>query len=361
MYRTMAASALEGIRMYPGRVQESIRELDQCQSSRELLIASLLALIFSHRKCQVIDKETVAQLEAKLRENRKQANEMGLYYAGLFLLLSGRLEKAKEYIDRMIKMSPNFKEGLILKGWLEVQSGSDEDITSMNHSAMNYFDISSKFNDPDVIIGKSKVLEKNSSFIGGVEQLNQAIVLYPRFLPAFIEKMKLQACLKDWEQVVDTAFRALAIDKHCLDAQRYLIVYSMAWDNNQEAASSKLLDLIASFEIREPKNADLYYESAKLFARIAFRNEEILTHSMNLIERAVFLDPTNIVIICEHAFQCMLLNRMTDAQRHYKNATKMDETSIMGLTGLLHCQLIEGQKGVEEQLDSLEEFNKATG
>ncbi|CAG2120929.1 unnamed protein product, partial [Medioppia subpectinata] len=39
----------------------------------------------------------------------------------------------------------------------------------------------------------------------------------------------------------------------------------------------------------------------------------------------------------------------------------MDETSIMGLTGLLHCQLIEGQKGVEEQLDSLEEFNKATG
>ncbi|CAG2117267.1 unnamed protein product, partial [Medioppia subpectinata] len=328
MYRTMAASALEGIRMYPGRVQESIRELDQCQSSRELLIASLLALIFSHRKCQVIDKETVAQLEAKLRENRKQANEMGLYYAGLFLLLSGRLEKAKEYIDRMIKMSPNFKEGLILKGWLEVQSGSDEDITSMNHSAMNYFDISSKFNDPDVIIGKSKVLEKNSSFIGGVEQLNQAIVLYPRFLPAFIEKMKLQACLKDWEQVVDTAFRALAIDKHCLDAQRYLIVYSMAWDNNQEAA---------------------------------FRNEDILTHSMNLIERAVFLDPTNIVIICEHAFQCMLLNRMTDAQRHYKNATKMDETSIMGLTGLLHCQLIEGQKGVEEQLDSLEEFNKATG
>ncbi|CAG2171409.1 unnamed protein product, partial [Oppiella nova] len=103
----------------------------------------------------------------------------------------------------MIKMSSNYKEGLILKGWLEVLSGSDEDITSMNHSAMNYFDISSKsyrFNDPEVIIGKAKVLEKNSSFIAGVEQLNQAIVLYPRFLPAFIEKMKLQASLKDWEQ-----------------------------------------------------------------------------------------------------------------------------------------------------------------
>lgn len=52
---------------------------------------------------------------------------------------------------------------------------------------------------------------------------------------------------------------------------------------------------------------------------------------------------------------------MSEAQRHYRNATKMDEHSIEGLTGLLHCQLIEGQKGVEEQLDSLEEFNKLTG
>lgn len=52
---------------------------------------------------------------------------------------------------------------------------------------------------------------------------------------------------------------------------------------------------------------------------------------------------------------------MTDAQRHYRSATKMDESSIIGLTGLLHCQLLDGQMGVEEQLDSLEEFNKATG
>ena len=39
----------------------------------------------------------------------------------------------------------------------------------------------------------------------------------------------------------------------------------------------------------------------------------------------------------------------------------MDENSIQGLTGLIYCQIIEGQLGVEEQLDSLEEFNKSTG
>jgi hypothetical protein len=38
----------------------------------------------------------------------------------------------------------HFLKGLILKGWLEVLSGNDTDISALNHSAMNYFDISSK-------------------------------------------------------------------------------------------------------------------------------------------------------------------------------------------------------------------------
>jgi hypothetical protein len=46
----------------------------------------------------------------------------------------------------------------------------------------------------------------------------------------------------------------------------------MLWNNHNYylivKASSKLIDLIASFEIREPKNANLYYETAKLFARL---------------------------------------------------------------------------------------------
>ncbi len=82
---------------------------------------------------------------------------------------------------------------------------------------------------------------------------------------------------------------------------------------------------------------------------------------LSLIEKAVFLDPTNPSNICEQAFLCRLLDRMSEAQRHYKNASKIDLDSIQSLTGLLHCQLIEGQKGIEEQLESLEEFHKSTG
>jgi hypothetical protein len=41
----------------------------------------------------------------------------------------------------------------------------------------------------------------------------------------------------------------------------------------------------------------------------AFRNEDVLTHTLTLIERAVFLEPTNVEFICEHAFQCLLLSK----------------------------------------------------
>ena len=37
--------------------------------------------------------------------------------------------------------------------------------------------------------------------------LLQAVVAFPNFLPALIEKMKIQMALQDWEQTVETAHR----------------------------------------------------------------------------------------------------------------------------------------------------------
>lgn len=73
------------------------------------------------------------------------------------------------------------------------------------------------------------------------------------------------------------------------------------------------------------------------------------------------MDPTNTEYICEQAYQCLLLNRTTEAVRYYKSASKMDEKSIDSLIGLLQCKLLNDEKDVDEQIDSLEEFHKETG
>lgn len=56
------------------------------------------------------DREVVQELDAKVKEVRKNASPKGLYYAGMFLWLLGRNDKAREYVERMIKISNGSKE-----------------------------------------------------------------------------------------------------------------------------------------------------------------------------------------------------------------------------------------------------------
>ena len=45
-------------------------------------------------------REAVLALDAKLKDERKKADDQALYYAGVFLLHADKGEKAKEYVDR---------------------------------------------------------------------------------------------------------------------------------------------------------------------------------------------------------------------------------------------------------------------
>lgn len=59
-----------------------------------------------------------------------------LYYAGMFLFLSGRLDKAREYVDRMLKLNQEHEEGLVLKAWVELGAGKE----SRARNVMDYLD-----------------------------------------------------------------------------------------------------------------------------------------------------------------------------------------------------------------------------
>ena len=54
----------------------------------------------------------------------------------MFLWLTGRSDKAREYVDRLLKMSPGSKEGLALRGWIDLTSGRE----SMAKKSINYFE-----------------------------------------------------------------------------------------------------------------------------------------------------------------------------------------------------------------------------
>ena len=59
----------------------------------------------------------------------------------------------------------------------------------------------------------------------------------------------------------------------------------------------------------------------------------VLQQTYTLMERAVSLDNNNAEYITELGFQLLLQGKVKDAMRCYKNAMKLDETSVSALTG----------------------------
>ena len=85
-----------------------------------------------------------------------------LYYAGVFLLYVERIDKAKEYVDRLLKINPQSKDGLILKGWVEVFHLRE----SRNKNALQYFEAVLKTNSRNIeaLFGKAKYFEMCGHF-----------------------------------------------------------------------------------------------------------------------------------------------------------------------------------------------------
>ena len=82
---------------------EAIQELESVKDKRDVILCSLMALVIAHKRSKNSDKQTVQQLEAKLKSERTQCGETALYFGGMFLFHSGRPDKAREYVDRMLK------------------------------------------------------------------------------------------------------------------------------------------------------------------------------------------------------------------------------------------------------------------
>lgn len=147
-----------------------------------------------------------------------------------------------------------------------------------------------------------------------VEILDELTLAYPYLLPVLIEKIKINLEISNWESVLEIATKALTIDRHSIDALCYIILYYLVWNFNEQQACVKLNDLAASLEIREPKNARVYYELSKLFSQLACNNREIICITFSLIEKAVFIDGKSIYLY-QLGYQSLKLDRLVDGER----------------------------------------------
>ncbi|XP_041120641.1 tetratricopeptide repeat protein 21B [Polyodon spathula] len=341
------------------RIQEAIRELEAVKGNQEVSLCTLMALTYAHKKSSTPDRDAIQELDAKLKEDRKSAGQRGLYFAGLFLWHLGRNDKAREYTERMIKISNGAKEGLILKGWIDLTSGKD----AYAKKSVKYFDEGMKDGiDVFGMMGKAQYYEFRQNYSGALETVNQVIVAFPNFLPAFIKKMKLFLTLQDWEQTVEAAQRLLQKDENNLEALRMLALYSLCSKGNIDESITQVSNLVGSLDRFEPHNAELFYRMSLAFTRVCGRNQMILQQTQTLVERAFAMASDDAELATELGYQLVLQGKLKEAIKWYKTAMTLDETSVSALTGIIKCQLIEGHlEEAEQQLEFLNEIQQSIG
>ncbi|NXO03695.1 TT21B protein, partial [Rhinopomastus cyanomelas] len=339
-----------------GDIQEGIQQLESLKNKQDVSLCTMMALIYAYKKCRNPDRDAIMELDAKMKEQRKTAGQKALYFAGLFLWHLGCEEKAREYVDRTIKVSGGGKEGLILKAWLDITCGKETHIKK----AMKYLEEAlQEGNDVFALLGKAQCFEVQQNYSGALETVNQIIANFPNFIPAFIKKMKLQLALQDWDQAVETAHRLLQKDAVNLEAIRMEALHHLCREGNVSEASARLGDLIQALDKLEPRNSQLFYRMALAFSRTCGRNQLILQHTQTLVERASELSSNNTEFATELGYQMILQGKVKEAVKWYKAAMTMDETNVSALMGVIHCQLIEGQlEDAEQHLELLNQIQQ---
>ncbi|XP_007539386.1 tetratricopeptide repeat protein 21B isoform X1 [Erinaceus europaeus] len=342
-----------------GKTQEALREFEATKNNQDVSLCSLMAILYAHRLSSNPDREAILETETRVKELRKGSGPKALYLTALFLWHVGRYDKAKEYIDRMIKMSNGSKEGQILKAWLDVTRGKEP----YTKKALRCFEeLLQDGNDIFALLGKAQCLEIRQNYSGALETVNQIIMKYPNFLPAFTKKMKLQLALQNWDQTIDTAQKLILQDNQNVDALRILVLYYLCREGDIEKAATKLENLVNALDNMEPQNAQLFYTITLAFSRTCGRSQVILQKIQSLLERAFGLNPEQPEFAIELGYQMILQGNIKESMKWYKIAIALDETSIPAITGYIHCQLLEGQlQEAAQQLEFLSEVQQSLG
>ncbi|OBS75116.1 hypothetical protein A6R68_14362 [Neotoma lepida] len=169
-------------------IHDAISELESIQSHPDMSLCSVIALLYAHKCCDTIDGEAVQELESSLKEIRRTASDTALYYASLFLWLVDRHDKAREYVDHMLKVCSGSKEGYVLRGWVDLTSNKPHVVKK----SIKYLEQGTQ-DTKDVLglMGKATYFMTQQNFSGALEVVNQVTVASGNFLPALVLKMRL--------------------------------------------------------------------------------------------------------------------------------------------------------------------------
>jgi|TARA_B110000285_G_C15081688_1_gene593862 tetratricopeptide repeat protein 21B len=163
----------------------------------------------------------------------------------------------------------------------------------------------------------------------------------------------------DWEQALETVQKVLVKDRQNVEALRIYSFYLLTRENDIDYVLEKLEELMQAMRYNEAKNADLFYNMSRLFARYCGRRDTVLAKTLLMLEEAVTLQPENADYHSEIAHQKCMLGEYATAYTIYQKASSFDETNQTPLYGMIYCKIKQDQlEDAGQQLDFLIEISE---
>ncbi|XP_049939985.1 tetratricopeptide repeat protein 21B-like isoform X2 [Schistocerca serialis cubense] len=367
LYRSAYTAAANGLQQFPrdtvlrlskgvallleGQTAESVRALEALAADvvSGQALGPLIALAAAHKACAVPDHEALSTVEERLADEKKKAGENSLYQAVFAHVLLGQYDAARELGGSLLRISSASSDALAVCGWAELLAASGD-----KNLAEKYFQQALDHEGgqhTEATLGKATLLHLRRESEAAATLLDRLVIRDS--LPALIERTRCQLALYDWEQCLESADRALSADAGCLQALEHKMVVALCRDGDCEGTAAGLQQYMSELERREPRGAKLMLEAAQLFSRCCGRNRTVLAETRHLVEKAAHLRP-GIDAACELGRQSFLSGKLAEALRHFRAATRVDNSSSAALTGLSRCQMEEGGASAEQAARQVE-------
>lgn len=324
-----------------GKCQEGIRELIPIHNETDFSLAVTLALIHAHKCFNQEDREALTALDIRLKKERKNLTPTSSYYASVFLFLSGKYEKANDYVEKVLTKFPDNVEALTLKGWCELSIKQKITVSTLELFARA---LKVRNNSINAHLGQVKYYQITNDLENAVNTLNKLSIRHPDLVVCLVEKMKTQLSAWNWDHAMETSERILKTDPTNIDALRIKAVIEVCKEGNINSALDTLGRLFTVIEQIENTNGELFYCVSLLISSIAGRNYSILNEAYKFAEKSLQISPNNAIYITHIGYICIKQKKNKDACKFFKAATKLDDNSISALCGLTLCTINESAK-----------------
>ncbi|XP_015435136.1 PREDICTED: tetratricopeptide repeat protein 21B-like [Dufourea novaeangliae] len=345
-----------------GKTQEAIKECTSLMNNADATLAALLLQNITYTISSNVERTTLTHIENRIRDERRKSTPNALSLAALTLLLSQKVEKAKDYIERAHKLDSSNMNVLLVKGWVNLFT-----VNEISLDKRNFFELVLEEDPKNVyaLLGSAKYKQQHGDSAGAILTLNSLIVRYPKLCLPLIEKLQNLLTMKDWEQVLETANRILSIDLNNLDATKAQVFVMLCRDGNYEEGLKGLQSFFRNLILTETRNAIVLISNVQLFSRLACKSEEVLLELARTVDRMLQQQHSkNAELMIELGNLYVSLGKARDAEHYYKNAIKINESSFSALMGLAYCQLLdtstEGRDLAQQQIDFLMEIQSGS-